>query len=160
MLQAQCGGAYRIAALGPDLGKALGVGPQRLGFVDQQLAARLLAVEADQSVLAIDEDHAVAQMIELLGRLLRCGAVTVKAEELEQLRMALVKRSSIAQGDTQCAAGAKKALHMRKAACGFEPEFVQILVVDEDLAVGERQQPFQCSLVIAPGGDQFAAHGG
>lgn len=101
MLKAKCRGAHRVAVSGPNLGEAQGVGPQFLDFVDQKLAAWLIAIEADQSVLAIDEDHVVAQVADVLGRLLRCSAMAEHRQQVEQLWVALAQRSGVAQRDAQ-----------------------------------------------------------
>ncbi len=88
-----------FAACRPDFVEAGNIRPQLIGFIDQQFAACLVAVEADERMFPIDDDHAVAQMGQLLRGLLRCGAMTEDGQKVEQRRVALMELAGIAQGD-------------------------------------------------------------
>ena len=110
-------------------------------------------------MLAVDEDHVVAQVVDVLGGLLRRSAVAEQAQQSEQLGLALAQPISIAQGDVHSAAVLEYALQMGKIGWNVQPEAADIFVVDEDFPAGHRQQAFDGSLIVAPGGDQFASHG-
>ena len=55
--KAERGRTGRDAALGPDLGKATSVGHDLTRFVDQQFAAGVFPIKADQRMGIIDKNH-------------------------------------------------------------------------------------------------------
>lgn len=160
MLQAERRGVDRFAFGRPYFGEAQNIRAQFLDFVDQQLAAGLVAVKTDQAMFAIDEDHAVAQVTDLLGGLLRRSAVVVLAQQIEQFRVALAQRIGVAQGKAQSAAILDYALQMGQIDGRVQSDSAEIFVIDKNFTAGHRQQAFDGSLIVAPRGDQFTSHGG
>lgn len=74
--------------------------------------------------------------------------------------MALAQGGGVAQSDVQLSPFSGYTLQVCKVEWRVDLESGKILVIDEDFAAGHRQQPFNGGLIIAPGGDQFASHGG
>lgn len=150
-----------LAPFGPYLAKAGQIGAKFVRFVDQQFAARLVAVEADQCVFVVDDDHAVAQMGQLKGRFLSFGKVAISSQEFLKHRMLLADWYGIAYGNSErlFVAKAKNALDGYQSIRRLKLQRGQILVINADFLAGNSQQTVHCRLVICPGGDQFASHG-
>lgn len=90
-----------FAAFCPDFLKTGEIGTQLVGFVDQQFTTRQIAFETDQGVLAVDNQHAVAQMGDLGRCFLRRGEVAIGGQQVLQARMGVPERTAVSHSDAQ-----------------------------------------------------------
>ncbi len=132
--KAQGGRADRRSSFGPKFLEPPAIGHDLFGFVEQQLAARLVAVEADQCVGVVNQNHRVAQMAQLLGRLLHGAIVAVRRQQSLQQRLALLERCRVAQGNAQAVVVrySQRGLEHLDAGRRLEVKHAEIFVVDPD----------------------------
>ena len=134
-LQAQRSRTDGRTAFSPDFLEAAAIGHNLFRLVDQQLAARLIPVEANQRMAAVHKDHRISQMAELFRGLLHRRIVTVGGQQLlKQWLALLLERLAVAHSDAQAVVGRcrERALQHFDTLRIIEMKHAEILVVDPD----------------------------